>query len=134
MIVVDNSAVVDALVAYPIDRRLSERLSAEDELHAPHVVDLELLQTLRRLLTAGVLPADRAADVRHSFDALRIVRYRHAPLADRVWQLRHNLTAYDAVYVALAEVLGATLVTTDARMAHAPGHEARIELFTAGQS
>jgi predicted nucleic acid-binding protein len=74
---------------------------------------------------------ERAADARSDFAELALVRYPHQPLNDRVWELRHNLTAYDATFVALAEVLAAPLVTCDARLASAPGHDARIELFSA---
>lgn len=72
---------------------------------------------------------ERAADARRDFAELSIVRYPHHPLSDRIWELRHNLTAYDATFVALAELLTVPLITCDARLASAPGHEAAIELF-----
>jgi predicted nucleic acid-binding protein len=74
---------------------------------------------------------ERAADARGDFAELALVRYRHQPLNDRVWELRHNLTAYDATFIALAEALAAPLITCDARLASAPGHNAQIELFDA---
>jgi len=129
MLVVDASAIVAALVGSPRDRTLTERLRGAGELRAPHLVDVELLHTLRRLVARGDLTSDRADDARTDFADLLIVRHPHTPLADRVWALRHNLTAYDATYVALAEALAAPLVTCDARLANAPGASVRIELY-----
>ncbi len=73
---------------------------------------------------------DRASDVRSDFSSLALVRYPHMALADRIWELRHNLTAYDAAYVALAEALGVPLITCDRRMSESPGHTAEVELFS----
>ncbi|MGI8729234.1 MAG: type II toxin-antitoxin system VapC family toxin [Solirubrobacteraceae bacterium] len=129
MLVVDASAIVAALVGSPRDRQLSERLIAANELRAPHLIDIELLHALRRLVAHGELSSERAQDARADFADLQIVRHPHAPLADRVWALRDNLTAYDATYVALAEALGVPLVTCDARLAGAPGLAAPIELY-----
>ena len=128
MIVVDTSAALDALVGRPSDERLVARLG-EDELHAPHLIDVELLHALRRLVAAGDLSDDAAADARSDFADLVIIRYPHQPLSDRMWELRHNLTAYDAAFIALSEALAAPLITCDGRLAKSPGHEARIELF-----
>lgn len=128
MLVIDCSAAIDALVE-PRDKRLVERLSGARELHAPHLIDVELLHALRRLVAAGTLTAERAEYVREDFGALRIRRYAHHPLADRIWALRDNLTAYDAAFVALAEALAVPIVTCDARLATAPLHEAEVELF-----
>jgi predicted nucleic acid-binding protein len=77
----------------------------------------------------GRITEERAADARRDFAELSLVRYPHQPLSDRVWELRHDLTAYDATFVALAELLTAPLITCDARLASAPGHEATIELI-----
>ena len=129
MLVVDTSAVVDALVARPRNERLASRLSVDGDLHAPHLLDVELLHALRRLERVGGLSESRAADARADFADLVIVRYGHAPLADRVWELRDNLTAYDATFVALSELLDVPLVTCDARLAAASGHRATVELF-----
>jgi predicted nucleic acid-binding protein len=129
VLVVDTSAVVAALVGRPPDRRLADRLGTDGDLHAPHLLDVELLHALRRLVRSGALSEDRAADARADFAELTIVRYGHQPLADRAWELRNNLTAYDATFVVLAEVLAAPLVTCDARLARAPGHQAAVELF-----
>ena len=132
MLAVDTSAVVAALVGRPPDPRLADRLGADGDLHAPHLLDVELLHALRRLVRTGRLSEERAADVRADFAELTVVRYGHAPLADRVWELRGNLTAYDATFVALAEALQMPLVTCDARIARAPGHRAAVELFPGG--
>ena len=94
--------------------------------HVPHLIDLEVLQILRRLERAGLVSADRAAEAINALSELRLVRHGYRTLAGRVWTLRHNLSAYDAVYIALAEALEAPLVTTDARLASAPGHDAEI--------
>jgi predicted nucleic acid-binding protein len=128
MLVVDTSAVVAALVGRPPDRKLVARLAADGDLHAPHLLDVELLHVLRRLVAGGHLSADRAADARADFADLVIMRYPHLPLADRIWALRPNLSAYDAAFVALSEALGVPLVTCDARLAAAP-HGAQVELF-----
>jgi predicted nucleic acid-binding protein len=132
VLVVDTSAVLGALVGRPPDRRLVDRLSVDGDLCAPHLLDVELLHALRRLVIGGQLGEDRAADARDDFAALAVDRYDHLALADRTWELRHNLTAYDATFVALAELLGVPLVTCDARLANAPGNRAAIELYQAG--
>ncbi len=129
MIVVDTSAVVSALVVVPANVPLRRRIADDGDLHAPHLIDVEFLHVLRRLTTSGALSADRAADARTDFADLAIVRYPHHALADRIWQLRENLTAYDAVFVALSETLETPLVTTDGRLARSPGHSAVIELL-----
>lgn len=129
MVVVDASAIVAALAAVPRDAALTDRLRDAGELRAPHLLDVEVLHALRSLVSRGKLSADRAFDARTDFAELAIVRHPHMPLADRVWALRDNLTAYDAIYVALSEALGAPLVTCDERLAGAPGNLARVELY-----
>ncbi len=131
MLVVDTSAVLDALAARRDPTRLLTRLVEDGDLHAPHLIDTELLQALRRMTMRGTISHERAADARSDFAELTLVRYPHQPLSDRVWALRGNLTAYDATFVALAELLAVPLVTCDARLASAPGHQAEIELFSA---
>jgi predicted nucleic acid-binding protein len=121
MLVVDTSAVLAALAERTPDGELVRRLADDGDLHAPHLIDIEILQALRRLVRGGKLSAERAEDVRTDVAALAITRYGHEPLADRVWALRENLTAYDAVFVALSEALEVPLVTCDARVASAPG-------------
>jgi predicted nucleic acid-binding protein len=129
MLVVDTSAVLEALVASDPAPGLVERLAADGDLHGPHLIDTEVLHALRRLRIRDEISDERASDARNDFAELALVRYPHEPLNDRVWELRHNLTAYDATFVALAEVLAAPLITCDARLASAPGYEAQIELF-----
>lgn len=129
MLVVDSSAILSALIARPPMSELVDRLTGESDLHAPHLIDIEILHALRRLVAGSSLSEDRATDALRDFGELTIVRYPHQPLAARIWALRNNLTAYDAAYVVLAEALGASLLTCDSRLAGAPGHSARIELF-----
>lgn len=129
MIVVDTSAVLAALMGPPRNEELVARLTADGDLHAPHLIDVEVVHALRRLVIARDLTEDRAADVRADFADLPVVRYPHHPLVDRMWELRHNLSAYDAAFVALSEALRVPLVTCDVRLGGAPGHEAEIELF-----
>lgn len=130
MIIVDASCLVDVLLAQPAATLLMERLlGGEDQLGAPHLIDVEVTQAVRRRWLIGELTADHAEDVFELFDLFPIVRYPHAPLLPRVWELRENLTAYDATYVALAELFEAPLVTRDARLARSRGHFAQIELI-----
>ncbi len=103
-------------------------LAPNETLHAPHLLDVEVLQVVRRLEAAGTLPPGRGRDALRDLRDLRLVRYPHETLLDRAWALRKNLGAYDAMYVALAEGLDAPLVTTDRKLAAAPGHRARIKL------
>jgi predicted nucleic acid-binding protein len=131
VLVVDTSAVLEALAAREPDPTLIERLAQDGDLHGPHLIDTEVLHALRRMTMSNAISEERAADARSDFDDLALVRYPHHPLSDRVWQLRRNLSAYDATFVALAEALNAPLVTCDARLAAAPGHTASIELFAA---
>lgn len=129
MLVVDSSAVLEALVAGDPAPELIERLAGDGDLHCPHLIDTEVLHALRRMLRKGQLSRERAHDARADFADLTLVRYPHEPLSDRVWELRENLTAYDATFVTLAEALDSPLITCDGRLAAAPGHRARIEVY-----
>jgi predicted nucleic acid-binding protein len=120
VIVVDTSAVLAVLAGRTPDGALVQRLTDDGDLHAPHLIDIEILQALRGLVRGGKLSLDRADDVRTDVADLTITRYGHEPLADRVWALRDNLTAYDAVFVALSEALEVPLITCDARLVAAP--------------
>jgi predicted nucleic acid-binding protein len=131
VLVVDTSAVLEALASRTPAPGLLERLVHDGDLHAPHLIDTEVLHALRRMTITRAISDERAADARSDFDEFTLLRYSHQPFSDRVWELRHNLTAYDATFVALAEALEAPLVTCDARLAAAPGHHAQIELFAA---
>jgi len=97
-------------------------------LHAPHLIDAEIAQVFRRLASTGHLPAGRASEAFEDLRALRLVRHSHLPLLDRVWALRANLSAYDGLYIALAESLESPLVTLDERLARAPGHTAAVRI------
>lgn len=132
MLVVDTSAVVDVLVGRDVDPALLHRLSTGGSLHAPHLLDVEFLHALRRLVRTGALALDRAQDARADLDRLRVARYPHQGLADRVWELRDAVTAYDGVFVALSELLGCPLVTADRRLARSAGHAATVEAYPAG--
>lgn len=130
MIVLDASAAVEWLLHSSAGCRIEERLyAARESLHAPHLLDLEVAQTFRRLTRNRAVSADRAEEALSDLMVLRILRHPHSSLLPRIWQYRHNLTAYDAAYIALAEKLGAALITRDARLAAASGHTATIELF-----
>ncbi|MGH3443780.1 MAG: type II toxin-antitoxin system VapC family toxin [Nocardioidaceae bacterium] len=96
-------------------------LLGQQQLHVPHVVDDEVGSALRRRVLAGVLTADARWDALDAWRRLALTRYPVFTLLDRVWELRENLSAYDASYVALAESLGCALVTADGRMSRAPG-------------
>ena len=112
------------------DASLSARLS----VHAPHLIDVEIAHVLRRYVLRGILNATRGASATRGapaldhWRALDVERYSHELFLDRVWQLRDHVSAYDAVYVALAEALAALLVTGDGRLLRAPGLRDRIEL------
>jgi predicted nucleic acid-binding protein len=130
LIVLDASAAVEVLLQTAAGAPLTERLLEPTEsLHAPHLLDVEVAQILRRFVRRGELAPDRARQAVEDLASLPLERYSHESVLSRVWDLRDNLTAYDAVYVALAEVLGATLLTRDTRISRAPGHAARIEVF-----
>lgn len=128
MLVVDTSAFLEALAADAPDQGMLQRLSDDGDLHAPHLMDVEFLHGLRRLTIRGELSPDRADDARRDLAELTVVRYPHPPLADRIWELRDNLTAYDGCFVALAELLDAPLITCDRSLALAP-HDARTEVY-----
>lgn len=129
MLVVDTSAILDAIAAYEAAPGLVARLSNDGDLHAPHLIDIEFLHALRGMMMRDEITAERTTDARTDFAETALIRYPHEPLSDRIWELRHNLSAYDAAFVALAETLEAPLVTCDARLASAGGHGAQIELF-----
>ena len=130
MIVLDASATIDWLLQTSIGRRIEARIYSRGEsLHTPHLLDIEVAQVLRRLVREHTVSAQRAHEVVEDLLDLRITRYPHFLLLPLIWQLRHNMSAYDAAYVVLAEKLGATLITRDARLAAAPGHAATVELF-----
>ena len=129
MIILDASAIVE-LVVEPkaATGALRSRLRADPDIHAPHLVDAEVTNALRRKLLAGQLDVLRARRAIRRLMVMRLVRWQQTPLLGRALALRDQFTAYDAIYVAMAEATGATLLTRDARMVRAGGHRARIEL------
>ena len=130
MIVLDASAAIDWLLQTPAGHRIERRISSRSEkLHAPHLIDLEVVHALRRLVRDGAVVQLRADEAVSFLQALPLTRHAHIALLPRIWQYRHNLSAYDAAYVVLAETLGAALITRDARLASSHGHRAKIELF-----
>ena len=130
MIVLDASAAVDWLLQTSSGERIEKRIYARSEtLHAPHLLDLEVTQVLRRLTQQGVVSGTRVEEVVRDLVDLRVTRYPHLVLLPRIWQLRHNFSAYDAAYIVLSETLGAPLITRDGRLASTSGHGATIELF-----
>ncbi|MFN8223771.1 MAG: type II toxin-antitoxin system VapC family toxin [Gaiellales bacterium] len=131
MNVIDASAIVQALTAPSRAPALVARLIADSDIHAPHLIDVEVASALRRLEHRGELSNDRADDARRDLTDLPLTRYPHQGLLERAWELRHTVSPYDAVYLALAEALDAPLVTCDARLSRVDGVKARIELFAA---
>jgi predicted nucleic acid-binding protein len=130
VIVVDASAVIEWLLWTSRGIRIDQRLfSKQVTLHAPHLLDVEVAQVLRRYARDGIITVQRGQEALEDLSDLSLHRYPHDFLMPRVWELRPNLTAYDAVYVALAEVVNAPLVTCDAKIASAPGHHAFVEVI-----
>lgn len=129
MIVVDCSVVVDALAGPPGIDELRSRLG-EEELHAPTLLDYEVVSVVRGLTLSGRLTDARALDVLTDFEDLPIHRWPSAhALRRRAFEMRDNVSAYDAAYVALAESLPCPLLTRDVRLARTIGHDARIDLY-----
>lgn len=129
MIVVDASAVLETLLRTPASTAVESWLFAPSQtLHAPHLLDVEVAQVVRRYAANREIDAERGRTALADLADFPLHRYPHDFLLPRVWDLRNNLTAYDAMYVALAEALDAPLLTRDKRLAAAPGHHARIEL------
>ncbi len=131
MIVLDASAAIALLKREAGWERIEERVLAHaGRVHAPHLIDLEVTQVLRRFVRAGSVGAAQAVAALDTWDALAVARHGHLSLLRRIWELRDTLTAYDAAYVALAEMLDAPLLTRDAKLAGAVGHAARVELVS----
>lgn len=130
MIVLDTSAAIELLLRTPAAAAIEARLFAPNEtLHAPHLLDIEVTQVIRRYAAMGEVDEGRGSAALEDLCNLPVRRYPHDILLPRVWALRNNLTAYDAAYVALAEALDAMLITRDKRLAGAAGHHARVALM-----
>ncbi|MPY97060.1 MAG: PIN domain-containing protein [Actinophytocola sp.] len=121
MIVLDTSALVEFLVGTDAAADDVRNAARGQRLNAPHAVDLECAAALRGLVLGKKLPADEARRALELLGEMSIVRHDHTPLLPRIWELRHNMWPYDAAYVALAESLGADLITIDAKLAGVPG-------------
>ena len=131
MIVLDASAAVAVLLNLGEGAALiRERMDRSgDGPHVPHLFEVEVMNVLRRYALSGTLSSERARLALRRLSTMRITRYPHTVLLSRVWELRDNVTAYDAAYVALAETLGAPLITRDERLSGAPGLRAEVEVY-----
>lgn len=127
MIVVDASVIVELLRQGPLSTACESRLVSRHPWHAPHVLDLEVAQVLRRQVLAGEMSDARGGEAMALIRDMPIRRWPHDPLISRIWALRHNVTAYDAAYLALAEALEVPMVTFDGRLARSPSHYAVID-------
>jgi predicted nucleic acid-binding protein len=126
---VDASAILEIFLQTSAARRVSRVVFAAGQtLHAPHLIDLEIAEVLRRYVRSASISADRGAEALSDFLDLPITRYPHFVLLARVWEMRHNLTAYDAAYLVLAEALNAPLITRDRALART-GSRAQVELI-----
>jgi len=132
VIVLDASAAVELVLwTERADRIAARALDPAQRLHAPHLIDIEVVQVLRRLHLARELTLERAELAFTDFEKLVVERHAHRSLLRRVWALRSVMSAYDAAYVALAEGLSAPLLTCDEKLSRSHGHDAHIELIAA---
>jgi predicted nucleic acid-binding protein len=131
LIVLDASAAVAVLLNLGAGAwRIRERMDGVDDgVHVPYLFEVEVMNVLRRYALVHRFSERRGAELLEDLTTMRITRYPHAALLSRVWELRENLTAYDAAYVALAETLEAPLVTRDERLSRAPGIRAAVEVY-----
>jgi predicted nucleic acid-binding protein len=128
MIVADASAVLEVLLNTSRAAAIASRLFAGGQtIHAPHLVDVEVLQVLRRYVSASTVASARAREIMQDYLDMDLKRYPHDVLLERMWELRHNFTAYDAAYIALAEALEAPLITCDRALTS--GHRAEVVVF-----
>jgi predicted nucleic acid-binding protein len=129
MMVIDASALLELLLRSPMAEQVEDRLlDRRRTLHAPHLIDLEVAQVVRRYAATGEIKQARGRAALSDLADFPLYRYPHDVLLARIWELRHNLTAYDAAYIALAEALDAPLLTRDRRLARAAGHRALVQL------
>jgi predicted nucleic acid-binding protein len=130
LIVVDASAVLELVLRTEKGKKVEARLLVpEESLHAPHLIDVEVTQALRRLVQLKEITARRGKEALDDHASLHLKRADHKDMLERVWELRESISAYDATYVALSEVLDAPLITCDSKLARAHGHDAFIELI-----
>jgi predicted nucleic acid-binding protein len=129
MIVLDASAALELVLRTDAGAEIARRIApATETLHAPHVIDLEVAQVLRRYTAGRHLTPARASEALQDFLDLDLNRYSHDLLLPRIWELKDNVTAYDAAYLALGEALGAPLLTRDRRLRFVPGLKTPVEL------
>ena len=129
MIVVDASVVVELLTNGVLADSIRRELAGRDEsLVVPHLIDVEVISAFRRLVAGQRIDSHRSAQFLAGLAALPADRYSHTPLIGRIWELRHNFTAYDAAYIALAEATNSILYTCDEKLRK--GHRAQVALFT----
>ena len=129
MIVLDASVVVEVLINGPFAQSIQRSLAERDEpFIAPHLLDIEVMSAFRRMAADRSIDSHRTGELLAGLAALPAERYSHLPLLVRIWELRHNFTAYDATYIALAEATNSVLYTADERLAR--GHRARVKVFT----
>jgi len=130
VIVLDASAALELLLVTDKGSHVVERIAAPEEtLHAPHLIDVEVAQVLRRYVARRQIHEARAGQALDDLRDLDLYRYPHDLLLGRIWELRHKASAYDTAYVALAETLAAPLLTSDARLRELPHTSARIEIL-----
>jgi len=130
LIVIDASAVIELILrTEPGEHVAARALAPVEHLYAPHLIDVEVTQLLRRLVQLKEVTTHRAREALDDYAAVLIDRAAHRELLPRIWELRDSLTAYDAAYIALAEALDAPVLTCDAKLARSHGHRARIELI-----
>jgi predicted nucleic acid-binding protein len=128
VLVIDASAAIEILIQSETGLRWRDRI-VDESLYAPHLLDVEVMNGLRRLAVARPLLAQRAEQATGELGNLPIERLGHIVLLPRIWALRHNVSAYDATYIALAEALNAPLMTCDAKLSRSHGHHAKIVLL-----
>lgn len=130
MIVADASVIVEALLSTGGAGSLArERLRRDPDLHVPHLLDVEVTSALGRRVRLGQTDLGIADQVMADLCDLAALRWDHEPLLPRVWELRDNVSPYDAVYVVLAEILGAVLVTSDLRLSRAAGLRCPVDVL-----
>lgn len=130
MIVVDASVLAPLVIDDGDDGHRARTRLRDQRMTAPYLIDVEVMSAIRQSARSGVLDDRRVSQALADLMASPLRRVPHAPLLPRIWALRHNMTSYDAAYVALAEAIGVPLLTADRRLASAPGVECEIELIT----
>ena len=128
--VVDASALVDLFIGGPAAGAIFDRLfRTRTVLHAPHSIDVEVANAIRKLWRRGLLVDQDVEEIADIYPRIRIERHANSPFLHRIWRLRYNITPYDAAYIALAEWLDLPLITRDAALYRSSGHSARIEFI-----